>query len=118
MITLHADVVGSLLRPAELLAAQKQLAAGTLSNAQFKEIEDRAVDAAIAAANKPGLYRRILQERCRIAFAVNDAVVDPADRPLLVQAWRFDHYLSPSDMPLVEKVTNTSVGSLDDLETP
>jgi len=44
MITAHADVVGSLLRPAELLAAQKQLAAGTVTAAQFKEIEDRTVD--------------------------------------------------------------------------
>ncbi len=55
MITLHADVVGSLLRPAELLAGQKQFAAGTLSNAQFKEIEDHAVDEAIALQENAGL---------------------------------------------------------------
>jgi 5-methyltetrahydropteroyltriglutamate--homocysteine methyltransferase len=55
MITVHADVVGSLLRPAELLAAQKQLAAGTLSRAQFEEIEDRAVDEAIAVQENAGL---------------------------------------------------------------
>ena len=55
MNTVHADVVGSLLRPAELLAAQKQLAAGTLNTAQFKEIEDRAVDAAIALQENAGL---------------------------------------------------------------
>src|SRR5262249_45846967 len=48
MITSHGDVVGSLLRPSELLAAQKQFAAGSLSAAQFKQIEDRAVDDAIA----------------------------------------------------------------------
>ena len=44
MITAHADVVGSLLRPAKLLAAQEQLAAGTITADEFKEIEDRAVD--------------------------------------------------------------------------
>lgn len=55
MITLHADVVGSLLRPPDLLAAQKQLAAGTLSSSQFKEIEDRAVDDAIALQKDVGL---------------------------------------------------------------
>jgi 5-methyltetrahydropteroyltriglutamate--homocysteine methyltransferase len=55
MITLHADVVGSLLRPPDLLAAQKQLAAGTLSSSQFKEIEDRAVDDAIALQEDVGL---------------------------------------------------------------
>jgi 5-methyltetrahydropteroyltriglutamate--homocysteine methyltransferase len=55
MITLHADVVGSLLRPPDLLAAQKQLAAGTLSSSQFKQIEDRAVDDAIALQEDVGL---------------------------------------------------------------
>jgi 5-methyltetrahydropteroyltriglutamate--homocysteine methyltransferase len=55
MIRVHADVVGSLLRPPELLAAQKQLAVGTLSHSQFKEIEDRAVDDAIALQESAGL---------------------------------------------------------------
>ena len=55
MIALHADVVGSLLRPPELLAAQKQLTAGFLTASQFKEIEDRAVDQAIALQEGVGL---------------------------------------------------------------
>lgn len=55
MITVHADVVGSLLRPTELLQAQEHLAAGTISAAQFKEIEDRAVDEAIALQESVGL---------------------------------------------------------------
>jgi 5-methyltetrahydropteroyltriglutamate--homocysteine methyltransferase len=55
MITAHADIVGSLLRPPELLAAQKQLADGNLSQEQFKEIEDRAVDDAIALQESIGL---------------------------------------------------------------
>ena len=55
MITGHADVVGSLLRPPELLQAQKQLPTGTISNTQFKEIEDRAVDNAIALQEEVGL---------------------------------------------------------------
>jgi 5-methyltetrahydropteroyltriglutamate--homocysteine methyltransferase len=55
MITLHADIIGSLLRPPELLDAQKQLAAGTLNSFQFKEIEDRAVDEAIALQEGVGL---------------------------------------------------------------
>jgi 5-methyltetrahydropteroyltriglutamate--homocysteine methyltransferase len=55
MITAHADIVGSLLRPPELLAAQKQLAAGTMTPTRFKEIEDRAVDEAIALQEAVGL---------------------------------------------------------------
>jgi methionine synthase II (cobalamin-independent) len=55
MIIIHADVVGSLLRPPELLEAQKQLADGSISQRQFKEIEDRAVDDAIALQEGVGL---------------------------------------------------------------
>ena len=55
MITNHADVVGSLLRPAELLDAQKQHAAGTITAIEFKAIEDHAVDDAIALQENVGL---------------------------------------------------------------
>jgi 5-methyltetrahydropteroyltriglutamate--homocysteine methyltransferase len=55
MITIHADVVGSLLRPEELLSAQKQLAAGSLDSLRFKAIEDRAVDEAIVLQEAVGL---------------------------------------------------------------
>jgi 5-methyltetrahydropteroyltriglutamate--homocysteine methyltransferase len=55
MITAHADVVGSLLRSPELLAAQTQLADGNLSKEQFKEIEDCAVDEAIGLQESVGL---------------------------------------------------------------
>jgi 5-methyltetrahydropteroyltriglutamate--homocysteine methyltransferase len=55
VITAHADVVGSLLRPTELLNAQKQLAAGTITPGEFKLIEDRAVDDAIALQESAGL---------------------------------------------------------------
>ncbi len=55
MITLHTDVVGSLLRPTELLDAQKQLAGGVITAARFKDIEDRAVDDAIALQESVGL---------------------------------------------------------------
>ena len=43
----RSDVVGSLLRPAELLEAQKLFAEGKLTPAEFKRIEDRAVDQAL-----------------------------------------------------------------------
>ena len=55
MITIHADVVRSLLRPPELLAAQQQLAAGAITAAEFKLIEDRAVDDAVALQESVGL---------------------------------------------------------------
>ena len=55
MLSVHADIIGSLLRPPELLAAQKQLAAGDISQDRFKAIEDRAVDDAIALQESVGL---------------------------------------------------------------
>lgn len=55
MITARADVVGSLLRPRELLLAREQLAAGALLPVEFKKIEDRAVDQAVALQEEAGL---------------------------------------------------------------
>ncbi|HZA53712.1 MAG TPA: hypothetical protein VE616_05650 [Candidatus Udaeobacter sp.] len=55
MIVIHADILGSLLRPASLLEAQEQLAAGRLTLDRFKEIEDRAVDQAVALQESVGL---------------------------------------------------------------
>lgn len=54
MVEVHAEMVGSLLRPPELLVAQEQLAAGKLAASEFKEIEDRAVDAAIELQEEVG----------------------------------------------------------------
>src|SRR5215471_1016760 len=55
MIRSHADVVGSLLRPAELLAAQKKFAAAELQAADFKKVENQAVDQAVALQEEAGL---------------------------------------------------------------
>ncbi len=55
MVSARSDVVGSLLRPPELLAAQKQLAGGAITTAEFKEIEDKAVDQAISLQEEAGL---------------------------------------------------------------
>jgi 5-methyltetrahydropteroyltriglutamate--homocysteine methyltransferase len=56
MATIHrAEVIGSMLRPAWLKQARTDFAAGRISAAQFKRVEDRAVDEAIA-----------LQERCGV----------------------------------------------------
>jgi 5-methyltetrahydropteroyltriglutamate--homocysteine methyltransferase len=51
----HADQVGSLLRPAELREARAKAKAGALSAAQLKEVEDRAITAAVARQESLGL---------------------------------------------------------------
>jgi 5-methyltetrahydropteroyltriglutamate--homocysteine methyltransferase len=55
MAVYRAEVVGSLLRPAYLKQARLDLAADRLSIRQFKQIEDRAVDEAIALQQESGL---------------------------------------------------------------
>lgn len=55
MLAVRADVVGSLLRPSWLLDAQREVAQGTISRAQFKAIEDRAVDEAVLLQEDAGL---------------------------------------------------------------
>lgn len=68
MITAHTDVVGSLLRPPALLRAREALAAGTISPAQFKQIEDRAVDAAVALQEAAGIDVVTDGEMRRLSF--------------------------------------------------
>lgn len=51
----HADVIGSLLRPRYLTRAREAYAAGELTPAEFKRIEDRAVDQAIGMQEGVGL---------------------------------------------------------------
>jgi 5-methyltetrahydropteroyltriglutamate--homocysteine methyltransferase len=68
VITTHADVVGSLLRPAELLKARQDLALGAITNAGFKVIEDRAVDEAIGLQEWAGLEVVTDGEMRRLSF--------------------------------------------------
>ncbi|HVU65629.1 MAG TPA: cobalamin-independent methionine synthase II family protein [Ktedonobacteraceae bacterium] len=62
------EVVGSLLRPAYLANARKQFEAGQLSASEFKVIEDRAVDEAIAMQTEAGIEAITDGELRRYAF--------------------------------------------------
>ena len=54
-MTYHAEVLGSLLRPAYLLEARQQFESGQLAPPAFKAIEDRAVNEAVALQESVGL---------------------------------------------------------------
>src|SRR5438128_887581 len=54
-MTYRSEVVGSLLRPTYLVTARQQLESGQLSAAEFKVVEDRAVDEAIALQEDAGI---------------------------------------------------------------
>ena len=68
MVTYRSDVVGSLLRPAYLKDARERHEAGEISEADFKRIEDRAVDEAIALQVQAGLDVVSDGEMRRFAF--------------------------------------------------
>jgi methionine synthase II (cobalamin-independent) len=68
MITTHADVVGSLLRPPWLLEAQERLGDGQITRSAYKRIEDRAVDEAVAQQEEAGLTVVTDGEMRRLSF--------------------------------------------------
>ena len=89
MVTAHTDVVGSLLRPPELLARARALERGELPAPEFKAIEDAAVDAAVRLAGGRRDRRRhrrgdappVVPER------LPDAVDGFGDVPLEAYLW-------------------------------
>ncbi len=68
MISARADVVGSLLRPAELLGAREAFREGRMSSVEFKHVEDRVVDAAVALQEAAGLEVVTDGEMRRLSF--------------------------------------------------
>ena len=68
MIVAHTDVVGSLLRPPELRKARSEVAAGKMTQATFKAIEDQAVDEAVALQEAVGLEVVTDGEMRRLSF--------------------------------------------------
>jgi len=68
MISAHDDIVGSLLRPGWLLEAQERLRAGSIDQAAYKAVEDRAVDEAIALQERAGLAVVSDGEMRRLSF--------------------------------------------------
>lgn len=68
MLTARTDVVGSLLRPPELLDALGRRERVELGDLEFKRIEDRAVDAALALQEEAGLEVVTDGEMRRLSF--------------------------------------------------
>jgi 5-methyltetrahydropteroyltriglutamate--homocysteine methyltransferase len=68
MTNYRTDVVGSLLRPEYLKTARAEYEAGRLSDPAFKQIEDRAVDEAVALQQRAGVAVVTDGELRRYAF--------------------------------------------------
>jgi 5-methyltetrahydropteroyltriglutamate--homocysteine methyltransferase len=89
MIDAHTDVVGSLLRPAALLEARRRLEAGEMAEAEFKPIEDAAVDAAVELQETAGVDVVTDGEMRRLSFqsGLPDAVDGFGEVPLEAYLW-------------------------------
>jgi len=88
VITARSDAVGSMLRPAGLVAARERLARGELDRAAFKRIEDAAVDAAIACQEAAGMAVVTDGEQRRLSFQAQ--MVEAVDG---FGAWDLDAFL-------------------------
>jgi 5-methyltetrahydropteroyltriglutamate--homocysteine methyltransferase len=82
-------VVGSLLRPSELIEARERLTAGELTEADFKRIEDRAVDEALRLQEDAGLEVVTDGEMRRLSFQsqLTEAVAGFGDWDLDAFLW-------------------------------
>jgi 5-methyltetrahydropteroyltriglutamate--homocysteine methyltransferase len=68
VIRAHTDVVGSLLRPPELIEAREKFGAGEIGEADFKAVENRAVDEALRLQEEAGLEVVTDGEMRRLSF--------------------------------------------------
>jgi 5-methyltetrahydropteroyltriglutamate--homocysteine methyltransferase len=86
--TPRSDVVGSLLRPPELLEAQRRMAAGELAPAEFKRVEDKAVNDALELQSEAGMEVATDGEMRRLSF--QSQLVAAVDG---FSAWDLDAFL-------------------------
>ncbi|MFP5406814.1 MAG: 5-methyltetrahydropteroyltriglutamate--homocysteine S-methyltransferase, partial [Gammaproteobacteria bacterium] len=103
----RADHVGSLLRPARLLAARDELAAGTIDADQLRAVEDEAIAEIVRFQEDVGLKSITDGEFRRTYFHIDfleqlDGVV--TDIPVSVQQADGSVALAPPVMRVVDKV--------------
>ncbi|MGC4048969.1 MAG: hypothetical protein QM757_05540 [Paludibaculum sp.] len=92
----------------------------------FSEISEATlprINAAIAAANKPGLYRRILKDRMKLDYAVLDDYWHgdpvPPDSEFFVLARKMDWFCTASkasDIRRMEEVTGVAIADVKGLK--
>jgi len=110
----RSDVVGSLLRPPQLLAARKEFADGRLSAAEFKAVEDEAVDGALRLQEEAGVAVVTDGEMRRLSFQsqVPAAVEGFADWDLDAFLWGDWHGADDVGELRVERPPLAVVGKL------
>jgi 5-methyltetrahydropteroyltriglutamate--homocysteine methyltransferase len=97
----RAEVIGSLLRPDYLKEARKKWESGRLSTRDFKRIEDRAVDEALALQEQAGVDVVTDGEMRRTHFIapLTDVISGVKPIPAFKRVWRRPH---EPDQPVEE----------------
>jgi 5-methyltetrahydropteroyltriglutamate--homocysteine methyltransferase len=114
MVTAHADHVGSLLRPPELLAARRAFAAGELDPPAFKAIEDRAVLDVVRLQEEAGMPVVTDGELRRESFQSELVAAVDGFEGVTIDAWLWGAWHSdelgdktverPADMAVVDRL--------------
>jgi 5-methyltetrahydropteroyltriglutamate--homocysteine methyltransferase len=114
MVTAHADHVGSLLRPRELLDARRRYQAGELDPPAFKAIEDRAVLDVIRLQEEAGFPVVTDGELRRESFQSELVAAVDGFEGVTIDAWLWGEWHSaelgdktverPPDMAVVERL--------------
>ena len=92
-ISYRAEVIGSMLRPGYLKDARKKWEAGGISTREFKCIEDRAVDEAIALQERCGVDVITDGEMRRTHFIapLTDVITGVKPIPAFTRVWKLPH---------------------------
>ncbi|MBO3832299.1 MAG: amidohydrolase family protein [Candidatus Brockarchaeota archaeon] len=88
---------GSYARPA-FIAAREIYGFDDINEKNYKEVSER-----IAAENRPGIYRRILREKCRIRVALTQHNRTDYDLDLLIPLMPLDVYASVRSRKTVDE---------------
>ena len=88
----RAQTIGSMLRPAALREARRAVRSGAVSAAEFKRIEDKAVDEALAAQERAGIDLVTDGEQRRASFlgSLIETTVGLSRDLSLTKPWRED----------------------------
>jgi 5-methyltetrahydropteroyltriglutamate--homocysteine methyltransferase len=105
---IRAEVLGSMLRPPELLEARERLAEGGITRTAFKAVEDRAVDDAIALQERAGVQVVTDGELRRLSFL--GPLTDTVDGVKPIEGARVEWHDDEGDKPhlqpaIVERLT-------------
>lgn len=115
----RADHVGSFLRPAYLLEARAQAKAGTITPAQLREVEDRAITEVVKAQESVGL-KSITDGEFRRTYFHIDFLEQlggvKTDLPVLVTKPDGRTELAPPVIKVIDKVQHTKDIQLADFQ--